>query len=72
MEEGVMIERNGDDFELICDHCEDSVDGFDEFDDAVQYKKDYGWKSVKGESGEWYELCPQCSTPEIIREYRDK
>jgi hypothetical protein len=67
-----MIERFGDEFELICDHCEDSVDGFDEFADAVQHKKDNGWKSVKGDSGSWYELCPDCSTPEIIKEYRRK
>jgi hypothetical protein len=67
-----MIERSGDEFELICDHCEDSVDGFDGFYEAVQYKKDNDWKSVKSDSGEWYELCPDCSTPEIIREYRKK
>jgi hypothetical protein len=67
-----VIERNGDGFEPICDHCEDSVDGFDEFDEAAQYKKDNGWKSVKGASGIWYELCPDCSTPEIIRGYRKK
>jgi hypothetical protein len=66
-----MIERNGNEYELICDHCEKSVDGFDEFSEAVQYKKVKGWKSVKGVSG-WYELCRECSTPEIIREYRGK
>jgi hypothetical protein len=67
-----MIDRNSDEYELICDHCEDSVGGFDEFDESVQYKKNNGWKSIKGDSGTWYELCPDCSTSEIIREYRDK
>jgi hypothetical protein len=67
-----MIERNGDEYELICDHCEDYVDGFDEFDEAVRHKKNNGWKSVKSDSGDWYELCPDCSTPEIISEYREK
>jgi hypothetical protein len=67
-----MIERSGDEYELICDHCEESVDGFDEFGYAVKYKKEYGWKSVKGDSGQWYELCRECSTPEIIRKYRKK
>jgi hypothetical protein len=67
-----MIERNDDEYELICDHCEDFVDGFDEFNDAVRYKKEYSWKSVKGAHGEWYELCPECSTPEIIKKYREK
>jgi hypothetical protein len=67
-----MIERNGDEYELICDHCEKLVDGFDEFSEAVQYKKVKGWKSVKGASGQWYELCRDCSTPEIIGKYREK
>ena len=73
-----MIEKSGwgtfEEFTLICDHpgCEVSVEGFPEFDDAVKYKKKNGWKSVKGESGEWYELCPECSTPENIEEYRKR
>jgi hypothetical protein len=69
---GTMIERNGGVFELICDHCEDSIDGFDEFDDAVKHKMTHGWKSIKGQSGAWYELCRRCSTPERIEEYRRK
>jgi hypothetical protein len=67
-----MVERNGGEFELICDHCEDSKKGFNEFDDAVRYKKAHGWKSVRGASKQWYELCRHCSTPEIIEEYRRK
>jgi hypothetical protein len=67
-----MIDRNGDEYELICDHCEDSADGFDEFDEAVRYKKKNGWKSVKSDSGTWYELCPDCLTPEVISEYQTK
>ena len=70
-----MIEKTGwgtfEEFVLICDHCEDSVEGFKEFDEAVDYKKKH-WKSVKSESGDWYELCPDCSTSELISEYKNK
>jgi hypothetical protein len=67
-----MIERSGWQYELICDHCEDSVDGFEEFDDAVKYKKENDWKSVKSSRGTWYELCPECSTREIMDEYSER
>jgi hypothetical protein len=67
-----MIQRNGDEYELTCDHCEKSLDGFDRFNHAVQYKKEYGWKSVKTKTLGWVELCPQCATPETIEEYRGR
>ena len=71
-----MIEKSGwgtfEEFTLICDHCEESVEGFTEFEAAVKHKKEYGWASVKSDSGEWYELCPECSDRETIEEYRRK
>jgi hypothetical protein len=66
-----VIERSGDEFELICDHCNDTEDGFKTFDDAKDYKVE-NWKSVKTRTQGWVELCPDCSTYEIIREYREK
>jgi len=71
-----MIDKSGwgscEEFTLICDNCEEPVEGFTEFEDAVKHKKENGWTSVKSDSGEWYELCPECSTREIIEEYRRK
>jgi hypothetical protein len=68
-----MIERNGDDFELICDHCgKTPMIGFDTFDEAVGYKARKRWTSVKTKTRGWVDLCPLCATPEIIREYREK
>ena len=67
-----MIQREGWNHSLICDHCEDSKDGFEEFDEAVKYKKRNGWKSVQSTRGAWFEFCPKCSTPEIIQKYREK
>ena len=72
-----MIERNGWHHDLICDHCVGEntggkVESFDEFDEAVKYKKTHGWKSLKSDRGTWYEFCPKCAKPEIMQEYRSK
>ena len=67
-----MIEREGWHHTLICDHCEHPVEGFDEFSEAVKYKKTHGWKSMQSNRGNWYEFCPKCSTTEIMNEYRGK
>jgi hypothetical protein len=72
-----VIEKTGwgtcEEFTLICDNnCGEFVEGFTEFDDAVKYKRPNGWTSVKSDSDNWYELCPDCSTPETIEEYRRK
>lgn len=67
-----MIEREGWQFVLTCDHCEDFIDGFDDFHDAVKYKKEHGWKSLQSKRGTWYEFCPKCSSKEIMEEYKAK
>jgi len=70
-----MIEGNKEDgFTLICDYCEDEAEEiFDEFMDAVNHKKDYGWWSIKGKGGEWNEICPACAgDPDIVQEMRNK
>jgi hypothetical protein len=67
---GSMIRKTDGQYELICDYCEEIANVFDEFFDAVSYKKAYGWRSVKNNSGDWSELCPDCSTDEIIERLR--
>lgn len=48
-------------YSLSCDVCCEVImhKRFDNFDDAVQYKKDNGWKSQKN-NGEWEDICPEC------------
>jgi len=47
-------------YALTCDICgEDAPETFDDFYDAVQYKKDEGWKSLKN-NGDWEDVCPDC------------
>lgn len=58
-----MIEEFDKYFTLECDYCgHDSGEIFDEFMDAVEWKKERsnGWKSRKNLSGEWEDLCPDC------------
>lgn len=50
-------------FVLECDWCgSDSGELFDEFMDAVEWKKERsnGWKSKKNPDGDWEDLCPDC------------
>jgi hypothetical protein len=55
-----MIEKtDNNEYELICDICGDSIVGFDNFSEAVGYKKQEGWKSQK-HNGEWEDVCPNC------------
>jgi hypothetical protein len=44
---------------LVCDICDHEVKYFDNFQDAVDYKKENGWRSRK-ENGEWLDICPEC------------
>lgn len=56
-----MIEKDvTDTFQLECDKCGFCVEeDFEEFYDAVNYKKDNDWKSVKID-GSWQDRCPEC------------
>lgn len=55
-----MIEGNlKKGYELICDICGDTVEGLDDFDEAVEYKKENGWVSEISED-EWEDICPEC------------
>lgn len=46
-------------YELHCDRCEYVEEGFDDFMDAVKFKKEYGWKSMKVRDG-WEDICSTC------------
>jgi hypothetical protein len=57
-------------FLLYCDNCGNFGYGMsDNFQDVVDYKKDTGngWRTVKDQDGDWYDLCPECSTPDELR-----
>ena len=55
-----MIDKSDGMYSLTCDICgQDAPEEFFEFDDAVSYKKQNGWKSQK-RKGEWEDVCPEC------------
>lgn len=54
-----MIDKEYGGYCLTCDICGEEVDGFDDYYDAVEYKKDNGWISRKID-GEWHDICPDC------------
>lgn len=55
-----MIEKRGAGFVVICDICgRESEEVFCDFYEAVDYKKESGWKSQKYK-GDWEDVCPDC------------
>ena len=54
----MSIDKQDGIFALICDVCGDYL-YFDDFNDAVDYKKGCGWHSHK-RNGEWEDVCPDC------------
>lgn len=55
-----MIDKIYGDFVLICDICDREVKPFDSFSEAVEYKKNNDWHSIRQTNGEWTEVCPEC------------
>lgn len=54
-----MIEKIHGEYSLTCDVCGDTVEGFEDFEDAVGYKRNNGWRSQK-RGGQWEDVCPEC------------
>ena len=55
-----MISKRNGEYILECDECGEEVDGFDFFDEAVEYAKDEQW-TLESVRGGWENLCPDCS-----------
>ncbi|MCE5220206.1 MAG: hypothetical protein LLF98_02765 [Clostridium sp.] len=56
-----MIEKINNTYKIVCDSCgEIFSDNFYTFPDAVDYKKNNAWRSVKVSEGNWNEICPDC------------
>ena len=55
-----MIDRQFNEYVLSCDICGEEIeDTFTTFQEAVDFKKENGWKS-KFEDDEWQDICPNC------------
>ena len=60
-----MINKSAGFYSVTCDICgEESPEMFDEFHEAVKYKKDMNWKSKINDYGDWVDVCPSCQWEE--------
>lgn len=55
-----MIEKTSDRYDLQCDFCSNRIEEFDTFMDAVEYKKQNRWRSIKS-GDDWSDSCPNCN-----------
>lgn len=56
----MSIDKDSGMYSLTCDICGEIADEeFFEFGEAVDYKKENGWKSQK-RNGQWEDVCPDC------------
>ena len=56
----MSIHNFADTYSVECDICNETMEeDFDEFGDAVDAKKEKGWKSKKT-GKEWKDICPDC------------
>jgi hypothetical protein len=56
----MAIEKEEGKFILYCDICGETADRpFVEFRDAVNHKKENGWRSRLEKDG-WVDICPEC------------
>lgn len=46
-------------YTIECDHCGEEAGYFDDFYEAVDEKKAYGYRSINI-NGEWSDICPDC------------
>ena len=63
----MAIERFADTFIPTCDMCGVELPEEYSFEDAVDSKRQNGWKSAKDASGEWWDLCPECNAKHASR-----
>jgi len=58
-----MILREYGRYTPQCNNCDDELDTWSDFHDAVQEMKDEDWKFVppdESSSGDWEHYCPDC------------
>jgi len=55
-----MIQKDYDEWYIICDNCEERSTAFDSFNEAVDGKQEAGFTSRKID-GQWADICDECS-----------
>lgn len=54
-----MIDKLYDQYEMICDICDDTGIPCDTFNECRHVMRDQGWRTKKVD-GEWMDMCPSC------------
>jgi hypothetical protein len=54
----MSLDKSYGKYTVVCNICGVS-ETLDSFDEMVEYKKDFGWKSKKIKN-EWVDYCPDC------------
>lgn len=68
----MSIERVGEwEFSLTCDICGYEEDPCNTFDEAVELKRDMGWKSQR-DNGDWCDVCPRCLKPKSTKDMKEE
>ena len=57
--DGALIDYDFREYYLVCDNCGKRI-SFEDFWDAVNYKKENGWKSRK-QGEDWIDICNECN-----------
>lgn len=55
-----MIDKMYSEYLPICDDCGAELEGYFDFQDAVDGMKANGWK-IENVNGEWEHYCPECA-----------
>lgn len=55
-----MIDKEYGQYKVYCDVCNESSEDLDNFNDAIDWKKENNWKPIKCKNNEWIDLCPSC------------
>ena len=63
----MIVKMSDNSYVLYCDYCSNSADGFDDFLEAVNYRKSHSWKSFKNKNDEWTDKCPVCQSGDDIQ-----
>lgn len=68
-----MIQKYGDQVQLVCDQCGEETVPYheDDFQELVEAAKKDKWKIHRPE-GEWKHLCPDCSDGSALDRARRK
>lgn len=63
----MIVKNSNSSYTLFCDYCSNSVDDFEDFFEAVNYRKSHNWKSFKNKNDDWMDKCPVCQSGEDIQ-----